>query len=63
MLSMWRDINVFNGAGVPAITCGPGARTVGRGEGMPFLLAEDLVKASQAYALLALFVRGRPFSP
>lgn len=48
--SMWRDLNVFNRAGIPSLTYGPGA---GSGGGGRFLLVEDLVKAAQVYALTA----------
>ncbi len=48
--SMWRDLNVLNRAGIPALTYGPGAPT---GGGMKFLLEEDLQKAAQVYALTA----------
>ena len=53
--SMWRDVNVFNGAGIPSITYGPGS---GSGGGATYLEVEDLVRASQVYALTALSACG-----
>lgn len=50
--SMWRDINIFNEAGIPSITYGPGS---GSGEGTSYLTVEDLVKASKLYALIAYY--------
>jgi acetylornithine deacetylase/succinyl-diaminopimelate desuccinylase-like protein len=50
--SMWRDTNVFNEAGIPAASYGPGA---GRGHGgVPALGVDDLVVASKVYALTAM---------
>ncbi len=53
--SMWRDVNVFNRAGIPSITYGPGS---GSGEGTSYFEAEDLVHACQAYALTAVYACG-----
>lgn len=50
--SMWRDVNIFNAAGIPSITYGPGS---GAGEGTSYLTVEDLLHASQVYALTAFF--------
>lgn len=49
--SMWRDINIFNGIGIPAVTYGPSA---GSGGGTYSLKIDDLYKAAQIYALTAL---------
>lgn len=49
--SMWRDINVFNEMGIPAITYGPGASV---GGGNFAMRIEDLVTAAKLYALIAL---------
>ena len=51
--SMWRDINVFNEMGIPAITYGPGASV---GGGNFAMRIEDLVAAAKLYALIALDV-------
>lgn len=58
--SMWRDMNVFNEAGIPAATYGPYIREIYTDEVDPtapereYLHADDLVKASQAYAHIAM---------
>ena len=58
--SMWRDMNVFNEAGIPAATYGPYIREIWTEEVDPdaperaFLHADDLVRASKAYALVAM---------
>ena len=50
--SMWRDINIFNEVGIPAVTYGPAA---GAGAyGNLCITLEDLYKATQVYALTAL---------
>ena len=57
VVSMWRDNNVFNKAGIPALTFGPPrgrADVQGRGH---FEL-DDLVDAAKMYALTALQVAG-----
>jgi acetylornithine deacetylase/succinyl-diaminopimelate desuccinylase-like protein len=53
--SMWRDINVFNEVGVPAVTCGPPRkmRTVD-GISHPCMLLDDLVAGAKLYAQTAL---------
>jgi acetylornithine deacetylase/succinyl-diaminopimelate desuccinylase-like protein len=53
--SMWRDVNIFNGAGIPSITYGPGS---GAGGGTTYLEVDELLRASQVYALTALFSCG-----
>ena len=50
--SMWRDLNVFNRAGIPSLTYGPGAPT---GGGMKYLSVEDLERAARVYALTAYY--------
>ncbi|TYT62625.1 M20 family metallopeptidase [Natrialba swarupiae] len=49
--SMWRDINVFNEVGVPAVTCGP-PRTTREFEGTthPCMHLDDLVAGAKLYA-------------
>lgn len=57
VVSMWRDTNVFNKAGIPALTFGPPrgrADVQGRGH---FEL-DDLVDAAKMYGLVALQVSG-----
>ena len=49
--SMWRDINVFNEAGIPAATYGPGA---GMGGGNYCLTIEGMCQTAQAYVMIAL---------
>lgn len=48
--SMWRDVNVWNELGVPAVTFGPG---VGTGGGNVSMSEKDLVAASRIYARVA----------
>ncbi|MBI4482434.1 MAG: M20/M25/M40 family metallo-hydrolase [Acidobacteria bacterium] len=52
VISMWRDINLFNGVGIPAITFGP-ARRMDEASGKPYLALEDLVETARMYALIA----------
>lgn len=57
VVSMWRDNNVFNRVGIPAMTWGPSrgrADVQGRGN---FEL-DDLVDAAKMYALVALRISG-----
>lgn len=49
--SMWRDINVFNEVGIPAATYGPAA---GAGEGNYYVHLDNLYRAAQVYAMVAL---------
>jgi acetylornithine deacetylase/succinyl-diaminopimelate desuccinylase-like protein len=54
--SMWRDLNVFNEVGIPAITYGPPSYTHKSmsGDSIPSLAKTDLLQASKIYALSAL---------
>jgi acetylornithine deacetylase/succinyl-diaminopimelate desuccinylase-like protein len=52
--SMWRDVSIFNEMGIPSITYGPPRNF--RGQSMAIA---DLMRAAQAYALIALDVCGR----
>jgi acetylornithine deacetylase/succinyl-diaminopimelate desuccinylase-like protein len=45
--SMWRDLNVWNELGIPAVTYGPG---VGTGGGNAALSVDELVAAARVYA-------------
>lgn len=53
--SMWRDLNVFNEMGIPAVTFGPGGGTGGGNRG---LLIDELVAAARIYARTALAICG-----
>jgi acetylornithine deacetylase/succinyl-diaminopimelate desuccinylase-like protein len=57
LCSMWRDLNVFNEVGIPAISYGPGASSPGAGTFA--VTVEDLAAAARIYALVALDVCGR----
>jgi acetylornithine deacetylase/succinyl-diaminopimelate desuccinylase-like protein len=57
VVSMWRDTNVFNRAGIPSLTFGPSrGRASVQGEGHFEL--QDLVDGAKMYALIALQVAG-----
>ena len=57
VVSMWRDTNVFNLAGIPSLTFGPSrGRADVQGDG--FFALDDLVDAAKMYALVALEVAG-----
>ena len=49
--SMWRDVNVFIEAGIPTVTYGPAS---GLGGGTVCITIDDLYKATQVYAMVAL---------
>lgn len=54
--SMWRDHNVYNESGIPALTYGP---AVAAGEGSDFrVLKRDLIRSARVYALTALCLCG-----
>lgn len=53
--SMWRDHNVFNEMGIPALTYGPTGIV---GDGQFAMAIPDLVHAARVYALTALAVCG-----
>jgi acetylornithine deacetylase/succinyl-diaminopimelate desuccinylase-like protein len=56
--SIWTDTNVYNEMGIPAVKFGPRGRRIGpRAEE---LAIEDMVKAAQVYALVALDMCNRP---
>lgn len=51
--SMWRDVNVFNQAGIPSVTFGP-RRVQLAGTDDKYVDVEDLLKIAKMYALVAL---------
>jgi acetylornithine deacetylase/succinyl-diaminopimelate desuccinylase-like protein len=56
--SMWRDINVFNEMGIPAMTYGPPRAMMKTGYGI-----DDLLQAARVYALTALEICKQVRSP
>jgi acetylornithine deacetylase/succinyl-diaminopimelate desuccinylase-like protein len=54
--SMWRDHNVFNEAGIPALTYGPPGVA---GAGTFAVRKDDLLRCSRVYALTALAMCAR----
>jgi acetylornithine deacetylase/succinyl-diaminopimelate desuccinylase-like protein len=60
--SIWTDTNVYNELGIPAVKIGPRGKRFGRVEE---LAIDDMVKAAQIYALVALDIcsRERPAVP
>ncbi len=53
--SMWRDMNVFNEAGIPCVNYGPGEGGAGLGKKVPAnLTVDELLKTTQVFALSAL---------
>jgi acetylornithine deacetylase/succinyl-diaminopimelate desuccinylase-like protein len=57
--SMWRDLNVFNEAGIPSLTYGPPLGLSAEGWSY-FIKRDDINLAAQLYALIALDVCNRP---
>jgi acetylornithine deacetylase/succinyl-diaminopimelate desuccinylase-like protein len=53
VVSMWRDTNVYNNAGIPSLTFGP-SRGRADVQGQGFFELDDLVDAAKMYALTAL---------
>ncbi len=49
--SMWRDVNAFHEAGIPAVMYGPGVSMLG---GRLALKAEDLARAAKLYTWIAM---------
>ncbi len=58
-LSMWRDSNAFNEAGIPSVAYGPPTlqESITR-EGNRAMKIDDIVAASKIYALTALGICG-----
>jgi acetylornithine deacetylase/succinyl-diaminopimelate desuccinylase-like protein len=57
--SMWRDLNVYNEVGIPAVTYGPPLGLSSEGWSY-FIHADDILRAAQLYALIALDVCSQP---
>lgn len=55
VLSMWRDTNVFNKAGIPAINYGPG-RASAAVQGTGHLTLQELLDVAKVYALTILSI-------
>ncbi len=54
--SIWTDTNVYTELGIPAVKIGPRGKRFGRMEELPI---DDMVKAAQIYALVALDICSR----
>lgn len=50
-ISMWRDTNSFNEAGIPSLTYGPGANAA---TGKGYFTTKEMVAAAQVYARVAI---------
>jgi len=59
--SMWRDVNVFNEVGIPAVTYGPPLGLSSEGWKY-FIKTEDVIRSAELYALIALDICDRPRS-
>ena len=57
--SMWRDLNVFNEVGIPSLTYGPPLGLSSAGWTY-FIESEDVIRAAQVYALIALEICNKP---
>lgn len=57
VVSMWRDTNLLNLAGIPAVNFGP-SRGQATAQGTGFMTVEDLVDSAKMYALAALEICG-----
>ncbi|MEQ4304676.1 M20/M25/M40 family metallo-hydrolase [Plantactinospora sp. B6F1] len=55
--SMWRDLNVWNELGMPAVTYGPGQ---GTGGGNVSIAADDLAACARVYLRTAIEICGTP---
>lgn len=53
VVSMWRDTNVFNNAGIPSLTYGP-SRGTADVQGQGYFELDSLVACAKVYALVAL---------
>jgi acetylornithine deacetylase/succinyl-diaminopimelate desuccinylase-like protein len=57
VVSMWRDINVFNSVGIPSLTFGP-SRGKADVQGTGHFELDNLVDGAKMYALIALRIAG-----
>lgn len=57
VVSMWRDTNILNRAGIPAVTFGP-SRGSAAVQGTGYMELDDMVDAAKMYALTALQFAG-----
>jgi acetylornithine deacetylase/succinyl-diaminopimelate desuccinylase-like protein len=57
--SMWRDLNVFNEIGIPAITYGPPLGISSEGWTY-FIKTSDIFRAARLYTLVALDICNQP---
>jgi len=55
--SIWTDTNVYNELGIPAIKFGPRGKNIG--PRLEEIKVDDMVKAAQVYALVALDICNR----
>ena len=55
VVGMWRDTNVYNRAGIPALTFGP-SRGRAAVQGTGFLALDDFIDGAKIYALTALAI-------
>lgn len=53
VVSMWRDTNVYNRAGIPALTFGPGRGKAAQ-QGTGGMHLDEMIDAAKMYALIAL---------
>jgi hypothetical protein len=56
---MWRDLNVFNEIGIPAITYGPPLGISSEGWTY-FIKTSDIFRAARLYTLVALDICNQP---
>jgi acetylornithine deacetylase/succinyl-diaminopimelate desuccinylase-like protein len=62
VVSMWRDQNVFNNAGIPAINFGP-SRGSAAVQGTGSIELDDMMDATKMYALITLKIAGGGMGP
>ena len=57
VVGMWRDTNVYNRVGIPALTFGPSRGRAGV-QGTGFIELDDFIDGAKIYALAALAICG-----